>query len=125
MAGDGQSVERLRGDLRTLKPQALAMLVAELERGLLRGDDTAGSELILQELRHAMRAAAQPMPRFGDAARMFFLPLEPFLIDARPDHKRIGRIARASLEPIWEWIVRDLMPAEEKALAEDVHAALQ
>jgi hypothetical protein len=125
MAGDGQSVERLREYLRTLKPQALAMLVAELERGLLRGDDTAGSELILQELRHAIRAAAQPVPRFGDAPRMFFLPLEPFLIDSRPDHKRMGRIARASLEPIWEWIVRDLMPAEAKALTEDVNRALQ
>jgi hypothetical protein len=125
MAGDGQSVERLREYLRTLKPQALAMLVAELERGLLRGDDTAGSELVLQELRHAIRAAAQPMPRFGDAARMFFVPLEPFLIDSRPDHKRMGRIARASLEPIWEWIGRDLMPAEAKALTEDVNRALQ
>jgi hypothetical protein len=101
------------------------MLVAEVERGLLRGDDTAGSELILQELRHAMRAAAQPMPRFGDAARMFFVPHEPFLIDSRPDHKRMGRIARGSLEPIWEWIVRDLMPAEAKALTEDVNRALQ
>jgi hypothetical protein len=125
MAGDGQSVERLREYLRTLKPQALAMLVAELERGLLRGDDTAGSELVLQELRHAIRAAAQPMPRFGDAARMFFVPLEPFLIDSRPDHKRMGRIARVSLEPIWEWIGRDLMPAEAKALTEDVNRALQ
>ena len=39
MASDGQSVERLRDYLRTLKPEARAMLVAELERGLLRGDE--------------------------------------------------------------------------------------
>ncbi len=51
MASDGQPIERLREYLRTLKPEARAMLIAELERGLLRGEDIAGNELILQELR--------------------------------------------------------------------------
>jgi len=32
MTSDGQAVERLRDFLRTLKPEARAMLVAELER---------------------------------------------------------------------------------------------
>ena len=34
----GQAVERLRDYLRTLKPEARAMLVAELERSVLRGE---------------------------------------------------------------------------------------
>ena len=42
----------------------------------------------------------------------------------RADHKRIGRIARVSLEPIWAWIGRDLIPAEAKALGEDINRAL-
>jgi len=100
------------------------MLIAELERALLRGEDVAGSELVLQELRRTIRAAAQPVPRIGDAARRFFLPLEPFLVDGPADHKRIGRLARVSLEPIWEWIGRDLMPAEARALGEDINRAL-
>ncbi len=124
MAADGQSIERLRDYLRALKPEARAMLIAELERGLLRGEDVAGNELILQELRNTIRVAAQPVPRIGDAARMFFAPIEPFLIDGPADHKRIGRIARISLEPIWEWIGRDLMPAEARALSEDINRAL-
>ena len=100
------------------------MLIAELERGLLRGEDAAGSALVLQELRRSIRAETQPVPRIGDTARMFFAPLEPFLIDGRPDHKRLGRLARASLEPVWQWIGRDLMPAETKALTEDINRAL-
>jgi hypothetical protein len=124
MTSDGQSVERLRNYLRALKPEARAMLVAELERGMLRGDEAAGNELVLQELRRTIRAAGQPVPRIGDAARLFFVPLEPFLIDEAADHKRIGRLARMSLEPIWEWIGRDLMPAEAKALCEDINRAL-
>ena len=125
MASDGQqSAERLRDYLRTLKPEARAMLVAELERGLLRGEEVAANDLVLQELRRAIRGAGQPAPRVGDAARLFFAPLEPFLTDDAADHKRVGRLARVSLDPIWEWIGRDLMPAEAKALSEDINRAL-
>jgi len=124
MTSDGQSVERLRDYLRTLKPEARAMLVTELERAMLRGDEMAGNELVLQELRRTIRAAGQPVPRIGDAARLFFAPVEPFLIDDAADHKRVGRLARVSLEPIWEWIGRDLMSAEAKALSEDINRAL-
>src|SRR5579863_8286412 len=106
MAIDGSSIVRLREYLQSLSPEARAMLVAELELALLRGNDIAGSELVLQELRHLVRAAGQPVPRIGDAARRFFMPLEPFLTDGPADHKRLGRIARISLEPIWQWICR-------------------
>jgi hypothetical protein len=124
MTSDGQAVERLRDYLRSLKPGARAMLVAELERNMLRGEEAAGSDLILEELRRAIRAAGQPVTRIGDAARLFFTPAEPFLIDDAADHKRPGRLARVSLEPIWDWMARDLMPAEAKALAEDINRAL-
>jgi len=124
MTSDGQSIERLREYLRTLKPAARSMLVQELERSLLRGEESPANELALQELHRAIRADAQPVPRIGDAARLFFTPLEPFLIDAHADHKRIGRIARISLEPIWSWIGRDLIPAEARALSEDINRAL-
>jgi hypothetical protein len=124
MASDGQAVERLRDYLRTLKPEARAMLISELERGLLRGDESAGNQLILQELRRAIRGAGQPVARIGDAARLFFTPFEPFLIDDAADHKRAGRLARVSLEPIWAWIRRDLIPAEAKALSQDINRAL-
>lgn len=122
MTSDGQAVERLRDYLQTLKPEARAMLVAKLERGMLHGEET--NDLILQELRHAVRTGAQPVPRIGDVASLFFAPLEPFLIDDAADHKRLGRFARVSLEPIWQWIGRDLMPAETKALGEDINRAL-
>jgi hypothetical protein len=100
------------------------MLVQELERNMLHGDENAGNDMVLQELRRAIRAETQPVSRIGDPARLFFVPIEPFLIDAAADHKRIGRIARVSLEPIWSWMGRDLMPAETKALSDDIARAL-
>jgi hypothetical protein len=124
MTSGGPTVERLRDYLRHLTPEAQGMLVAELERAALRGEEAAGSDLILQELRQAIRAAGQPVARIGDAVPLFFAPLEPFLIDDTADHKRAGRVARVSVDSIWAWLGRDLMPAEAKALSEDINRAL-
>lgn len=124
MANDGLPVEQLREFLHDLKPEERALLVAELERGLLRGDEMAGTDLVLQELRRSMRALGHPPPRIGNPARLFFKPIEPFIVDDDLNHKHRGRIARAALEPIWAWICRDLSPVEAKAFSEDVSQAL-
>jgi hypothetical protein len=159
MATDALPVERLRDYLRELKPEARALLMTELERARLRGDDMPAAAMVLQELRKAApeptaatpeaasaapaapalaaapagkaAAAAVPAqkpaalpPRIGHPARLFFTPLEPFLVDDRPDRKHNGRIARSSLDPIWEWISTDLMPAEVKAYSDQAKELL-
>jgi hypothetical protein len=124
MADARLPVERLRQFLREIKPGARALLIAELERSVLRGGDMPGAELVLQELRRSVREAGRQSQRIGNLARMFFQPLEPFLVDDTADHKHCGRIARVSLEPIWEWISRDLVPGEAKAASEDIGRAL-
>jgi hypothetical protein len=121
--GDEPLVDRLRGFLRDLKPEAQALLIAELERSLLRGDDATGAELVLQELRRFARESGRPSPRAGNLARLFFQPLEPFLVDDAATHKHPGRIARVSLDPIWTWIGRDLLPGEVKAATDQVARA--
>lgn len=123
MTSDRPVVERLRAYLQELSPDVRAMLIAEFERALLRGEDEAGNELVLQELRRIIRGGGEPTPRINHVARRFFMPLGPFLIDGPADHKRLGRLARDSLDPIWQWIGRDLMPAEAKAFTDDIERA--
>ena len=113
--------DKLRQYLRELTPEARTLLAAELERALLRGDDPPGASLILEELRSDARGTGRSMPpRLGNPQRLFFAPLEPFLVDDTPERKHRGRIARACLDPIWAWISRDLMPQEAKAYADQV-----
>ena len=121
---DGLLVERLRQYLKDLPPNARALLMGELERGLLQGADMPGAELVLQELRREARDNTRAK-RPGNLARLFFQPLEPFLVDDIATHQHPGRIARVTLEPIWEWIGRDLMPGEAKAITEQVAAAFE
>jgi hypothetical protein len=125
MAGQVEAAaEKLRAYLRELKPGARALLIGELERGLLHGTSPAGAELVLSELRRSLREGQSKSARFGDPARLFFQSLEPFLVDDAPDHKHRGRIARSALEPLWLWVSNTLMPEETKAYGAHVEHAL-
>ena len=94
MASEEQNADKLRQYLRVLKPEARALLVAELERGMLRGEGLPGTDLVLQELRTSMRGAPQQGERVGSPARLFFAPVEPFLVDDEPEFPHEGRIGR-------------------------------
>jgi hypothetical protein len=148
MAIDGRTAEKLRGFLRELTPRARAMLLAELERGEQRGQPLPGSDIIVRELRNASRAdpppappvaapaparpaapvaeaagsvaAAEPSAPDGMAARQFFAFLEPFFVEDAIESVHLGRIPRAAAAPIWEWVGRDLLPAETEAFASAV-----
>ena len=125
MAVGGQPVERLRQFLRELSPKARALLSMELERASVNGAEVPGGDMVLQEVRRAVREfGEQPRRVIGNPARLFFRSLEPFLVDGVPAHKHQGRIARASLEPIWAWIGRDLLPDAASTFSDEISAAL-
>ncbi len=119
------AVEKLRGYLRDLKPAARALLMGELERTLLRGEDLAGAEVILAELRRELRDGVSDAERVGEPARLFFKPLEPFLVDDSPNHKHRGRIARKTLEPLWSWISTTVIEGDAQAYSAGVEHALR
>jgi len=96
------------------------MLAAEIERGMQRDGGMPGGELILQELRNAERDDDGRRDSDSNAAQLFFAVLEPFFVEDAPNHVHEGRLARAAARPIWDWIRRDLVPAESKAYAENV-----
>jgi hypothetical protein len=123
MAG-ADTIERLQGFLRELSPQARGMLIAEFERSLLRGDDLSGADLVLQELRRLAREQRDGAPRIGNSARLFFKPLEPFIVDDLGQHRHLGRISRSSLDTLWTWISRDVLPDDARAVDDIVNAAL-
>jgi hypothetical protein len=125
MAGQAETAaEKLRSYLRALKPGARALLIAELERGLLHGTSPAGAEMVLAELRRSLRDGSAKSARFDDPARLFFQPIEPFLVDDTADHKHRGRIAHSALEPLWLWVVNTLLAEEAKEYCAQIEQAL-
>ncbi|HZL31999.1 MAG TPA: hypothetical protein VFC54_13210 [Pseudolabrys sp.] len=123
MAG-ADTIERLQQYLRELSPQARTLLIGEFERSLLRGDELVSTDLVLQELRRLAREQREGAPRIASSARLFFKPLEPFLVNDQAQHRHPGRIARSSLEMLWTWICRDVVPDDAKVMDEKVSAAM-
>jgi hypothetical protein len=116
--------ETLRQYLRELKPEARELLASELERAQLRGESPPGAASILAALRSEARRDGRKLPRVGNPQRLFFAPFEPFLVDDAPQRRHPGRIARVCLDPIWNWICRDLMPKEAKTYGDQVSLLL-
>jgi hypothetical protein len=118
------STERLRDYLAQLPPQSQALLMREFERAIERGEDTTVASFVLEQLRKVVRGTDdEEQPRINDPARLLFRPLEPFLVEdnfpVRP-----GQVRRASLLPVWRWLIRDGAPdqaREFEAVLERAH----
>jgi predicted DNA-binding protein len=108
------STERLSEYLAQLPPQARALLMREFERAIERGEDTAVATRVLEQLRKMARAPEDDaQSRSGELARLFFRPLDPFIVEGNAA-VRPGQVRRSSLMPIWQWLVRDGMPEQAR-----------
>jgi hypothetical protein len=109
------SIERLRDYLAQLPPQSQALLMREFERAIERGEDTAVATFVLEQLRMVVRGTEEEetRPRIDDPARLLFRPLEPFLVEGNLP-VRPGQISRASLLPVWQWLMRDGAPDQAR-----------
>src|SRR4029453_13035191 len=87
-----------------------------------RGEDTTVASFVLEQLRNVVRADDEAQPRTNDPARLLFRPLEPFLVETNFP-LRPGQMRRASLLPVWQWLIRDGAPEQarefEAALAQE------
>jgi hypothetical protein len=108
------SIERLRDYLAQLPPQSQALLMREFERAIERGEDTTVASFVLEQLRKIVRGTdEEARPRTEDPARLLFRPLEPFLVEGNFP-VRPGQVRRASLLPVWQWLVRDGAPDQAR-----------
>ena len=122
MAGEAV-LARLRLYLGHLPPPARVLLTAGLERALARDDEMAGAAFILEELRRGLRNADGPIaPRARRPQRLFCEPLTPFLINQSGRYP--GHVSRSSLDPIWQWLCRDVVPQEAKSYVDEVERLL-
>ncbi|WP_319771949.1 hypothetical protein [Breoghania sp.] len=122
---------KVRSYLGALSRNACDMLIRNLEASRERGDLDPQFELILEAARPLLRKRAfdnQPRAhRRNLLKRAIFLPLEPFLIAEQLPRKLPGRILRSTLDPMWIWLDRDVMPesiaeAQELLAKEDYDA---
>lgn len=107
-------IERLKDYLVQLPPQAQALLMRKFEQAIERGEDTTIATLVLEQLRKVVRGTEEETrPRPDDPARLLFRPLEPFLVEGNLP-VRPGQVRRASLLPVWQWLIREGAPEQAR-----------
>jgi hypothetical protein len=106
MSQPDRASDQLKQYLAQLSPQVRGRLLGELERLLESGEPIPRTEELIASLRAEFPNATE---RRGDAARLFFKPLEPVLVDGAPERANSGQIARGSLLPIWTLLSSDLL----------------
>ena len=79
--------------------------------------------MILGALRPQLRQAAQHA-RMPTPQRFFCQPFEDLLIGRPRNTKQKGRIARSSIEPVWNWLANELMPARHRELTDAIRDAI-
>ena len=105
--------------LARLSPLTRKSLLSELERLELSGIDMPRSADIQARLR-AEFGMERADKNTNSPPRLFFAPLNALLNEGAPEHANSGRIVRGSLDPIWDWISRDLLPTMTRDFAHQV-----
>jgi hypothetical protein len=111
----------LKSFLGSLPEQIAARLAQAVEVDRLVDGKMLPHEMILESLRPALRRAAGA-DRTPTPLRAFCLPFEDLFTLLPRNAKQKGRIARASVAPVWTWINQTLLPEETKSYATDFRA---
>ncbi len=115
--------EALGGLLGQLSPDRAAKLAEALEAERQAGGGTLPYGLILDSIRPALQRGKRAMQRVMTPQRLLCIPFEDMLGPGGATKHR-GRIRRASLMPVFDWLQKDLMPGEYDRLMEQAATAL-
>lgn len=113
----------LSGFLCKLPETVASRLAKAVEVDRLTGGQGLPHEVILGALRPQLRQAAQHT-RMPTPQRFFCQPFEDLLVVRERGAKQKGRIARSSIEPVWNWLANELMPKRHHELTEAIRDAI-
>ncbi len=114
---------KIKTYLSSLSPKAVEALVSNLEKA--KGQDKQDPHLNLI-LTAAVALMRKPQPgtldtpggefRRAQVQRIFFSPLNDFLINETLSMRQEGRINRVMLDRVWKWLSRDVIANEVKTV---------
>jgi len=113
----------LQSFLGGLPDTAAARLAKAVEVDRLNGGKVLPHDLILDALRPAMRRALTP-ERTPSPLRLFCQPFEDLLTSEPRKDKQKGRVARASVEMVWDWLAETLIPEQTAQFESAVTSAV-
>jgi len=113
----------LSGFLGRLPDRVAARLAKAVEVDRLIGGNALPHEEILRALRPQLRTVPDKA-RTQTPQRFFCHPFEDLLVSPDRSAKQKGRIARSTIEPVWNWLAIDLMATRHRQITEALREAI-
>lgn len=123
--------DKIQSYLGELSPRAVQSLVSRLEKTQSQGGVDPNVDVILQasvglirgekpvnKVEEVFRNERAGTIRKSQLQRMFFRPLDDYLLDETLKEKQSGRIHRSILNKTWVWLKRDVLPNEIARVAD-------
>lgn len=111
--------EMLRTFLGTLPEEVALRLARAVEVDRLLDGSALPHDVILEGLRPALRVTDDHQ-RTPTPLRVFCRPFEDLLVSVARKDKQRGRIMRAHVVPVWNWVSKTLLPEAAAAYGNDV-----
>lgn len=120
---DERKKDKLEAFLGQIRDHDLEKLVTAVELDRLGGGDVLPHETLLDAMRPALRENPSHS-RIPTPERLFCVAFED-LINALPDRrKQAGRISRASIRPMWNWLKSHLLAKDLPGIETEVSALI-
>jgi hypothetical protein len=117
-----EKISLLQMFLGSLPKSIAARLATAVELDRLADGKALPHESILEGLRPLLRADDMRR-RTPTPLRLFCCPFEDLLVNIPRREKQKGRLLRAHVVPIWQWVSHTLIPEAAAAYAADIRAA--
>lgn len=125
MTYSDQLENKIQTYLRSLSPKAVEALVRNLEQAKIKKGEDPQIQFVLAA---AVTLLRKPQVKTADTQdgeqrrsqiqRMFFSPLEDFLINETLHTRQEGRIDRSVLNRVWKWLCRDVIATDVQMVME-------
>lgn len=117
---------KIKEYLQGLTPAAVESLVRKLEKSREAGLTDRHLDLILAASVKLLRtpeieleAPTRGIIRRNQIQRMFFTPLDDFIINEKLPNHQEGRVHRPNLQKVWTWLSRDILPGDVRMVLEE------
>jgi hypothetical protein len=125
MTYSDQLESKIQTYLRSLSPKAVEALVRNLEHAKIKKGEDPQIQFVLAAAVTLLRKPQIATPemqggeqRRSQIQRMFFSPLEDFLISETLQSRQEARIDRAVLDRVWKWLSRDVIETDVRIVLE-------
>jgi len=117
--------EKLAAVLKNVSTPVARFIIREIEVNRRRGHDEPIYDMVMSSARGVIQGSGEKLDRVQTPMRVFCSFFEEHLVDFTLETQQKGRINRASIEPIWDWLTTGWGPDDLTDVVEKLDVELK